>query len=94
MLIGPHGSIVCYNFAPASISLGERPFLYDIIGSLKISLSNSCSSIKRHLLMRISLSLELLDVNLLQRARFDCLFFPVGGGPVYVLKLSILKVCG
>ena len=50
MLIGPHGSIVCYNFAPASISLGERPFPYDIIGSLKISLSNSCSSIKRHLL--------------------------------------------
>ena len=44
--------------------------------------------------MRISLSLELLDVNMLQRARFDCLFFPVGGGPVYVLKLSILRVCG
>ena len=43
--------------------------------------------------MRISLSLELLDVNMLQRARFDFLFFPVGGGPVYVLKLSILRVC-
>ena len=44
--------------------------------------------------MRISFSLELLNVNMLQRARFDCLFFPVGGGPVYVLKLSILRVCG
>ena len=27
-----------------------------------------------------------------QRARFDCLFFPVGEGPVYLLQISLLRV--
>ena len=48
-------SSLCYNFALTSMSLSERPFLYDIMGgSLKISLSNGCCCMKYHLLIRIS----------------------------------------
>ena len=37
--------------------------------------------------------LELLvSIVFLQRARFDYLFFPVGGGLVYVLKISLLRM--
>ena len=48
-------SSLCYNFALTSMSLSERPFLYDIMGgSLKISFSNGCCCMKYHLLIRIS----------------------------------------
>ena len=44
-----------HNFALTSMSLSERPSLYDIMGgSLKISFSNGCCCIKYHLLIRIS----------------------------------------
>lgn len=51
------------------ICLSEHPFLYDIAGgSLKISLSSCCCCCD-------------CCIMLLQRAIFDCLFFPVEGGP-------------
>ena len=41
------------------VCLSEHFFLYDIIGSLRISLSNSCCCTKCHLLIRILYGLEI-----------------------------------
>ena len=48
-------SRLCYNFALTSMSLSERPFLYDIMGgSLNIWFGNGCCCIRYHFLVRIS----------------------------------------
>ena len=54
-----------------SMSLSERPFLYDIMGSsLKISFSNGCCCIKCHFLVRISLRFRTACCNsILARCR-------------------------
>ena len=49
-------SRLCYIFALTSLSLRERPFLYDIMGgSLKIRFSNGCCCIRYHFLVKVSL---------------------------------------
>ena len=48
-------SRLCYYFACTGMSLNERPFLYDVMGSsLKIWFSNGCCCIRYHFLVRIS----------------------------------------
>ena len=49
-------SRLCYIFSRASMSLSERPFLYDIMGgSLRIWFSNGCCCIRYHFLVKIYL---------------------------------------
>ena len=65
-LLGIFGFLALVIIFRSRICLSEHFFLYDIIGSLRISLSNGCCCTKCHLLLRISYDsyvyyLELLD---------------------------------
>ena len=58
-LLGIFGFLALVIIFRSRICLSEHFFLYDIIGSLRISLSNGCCCTKCHLLLRISYDLEI-----------------------------------
>ena len=58
-LLGIFGFLALVIIFRSRICLSEHFFLYDIIGSLRISLSNGCYCTKCHLLLRISYDLEI-----------------------------------
>ena len=58
-LLGIFGFLALVIIFRSRICLSEHFFLYDIIGSLRISLSNGCCCTKCHLLLRILHGLEI-----------------------------------
>ena len=48
-----HGFLALVIIFLSRVCLSEHLFLYDVIGSLRISLSNGCCCTKYHLLIRI-----------------------------------------
>ena len=77
----------------STISSSERPVMYYIIGSLKISLSNGRCCIKRHLLIRISWRLRTVGICRIIGQDSIVLMFFLEESPFTSLKLHFWE-CG